>query len=594
MTPQDAKLPLLPLFMPISSAPTSANRTGSWSSRQPRYVEKTAPCSVHCPCGEDIPRIEMLAVRGEYAQAWRTIMTENPLPGCCGRVCFHPCEGGCNRAQFDAPVAINALERFLDDQAGEGPLPAELRPAPASGRRIAIAGSGPAGLAAAWFLARLGHECEIFEAAPEPGGLLRYGIPAYRLPAAVLDREIGRIRELGVRIHSSMALDEELLGKTRSRYDAIFIACGNGRGLGLDIPGGELAVDGLAFLRAVRSGGLKTRPADESGLRSAAVLGGGNTAIDVARTLLRLGIAPTILYRRRREEMPAFSHEIDSALAEGVNLVELSAPLAIRHDSQAFTLTLQKMRISEPGADGRMRVVPVEGETREMNFGAVYAAVGVRAEEPWRSLAGAEGALRLSHTLLLPESPTGLPVLLGGDLVNEVESVADAIASGKEAAIALDLLFREGCGAITPGLERCRIGGGLSLSMEIYQGGPRRSRSQRIVRYDDLNPDHFTAAPPERGDSLPPAAAAGSFAEIEAALTADRALEQAGRCFNCGICNDCDNCRTFCPEAAVLLELRNSSRSDPERRITYDFCKGCGVCLTECPRCAMEMEEAAS
>jgi len=601
MTPHDANLP--PLFMPISSAPTSANRTGSWSSRQPRYEGKTAPCSVHCPCGEDIPHIEMLAARGEYTEAWRTILAENPLPGSCGRVCFHPCEGGCNRGEFDDPVAINALERFLDDRAGCGPLPADFLPLSTSGKRIAIAGSGPAGLAAAWFLARLGHECEIFESAPEPGGLLRYGIPAYRLPAAVLDREIGRITELGVRIRCSTPLEKELLANAASQYDALFIGCGNSRGIGLDLPGGEYALDGLSFLRAVRSGSalsggdkyrLHDDPQGAAAPRTAAIIGGGNTAIDVARTLLRLGITPTILYRRRREEMPAFSHEIDSALAEGVHLIELSAPLAIRPAGKNLALTLQKMRITEPGADGRMRVLPVEGESREMTFSAVYAAIGARAEEPWHSLARAEGGLNFGHTLLLPVGAAGLPVLLGGDLVNQVESVADAIASGKEAAIALDLLFREGSAAIAAGIERCRIGGGHSLSMEIYQGGPRRSRSRRVVAFQDINRDYFTSSRPQRGGSLPHTTAAGSFAEVEAALEAGQALEQAGRCFNCGICNDCDNCRTFCPEAAVVLDGQNSGGSDRERRITYDYCKGCGVCLTECPRCAMVMEEMGS
>ncbi len=585
MSTPETILPL-PLFMPIAGASTAVNRTGSWSTRQPRYQDKTAPCASRCPCGEEIPRIEMLASRGEYLQAWRTILLENPFPGSCGRVCFHPCEGACNRDEFDAPVAINALERFLDDQAWAAGSAAELTPRAATGRRIAIAGAGPAGLAAAWFLTLLGHRCEIFEAAEQAGGLLRYGIPAYRLPAQVLTREIARIEALGVGIHCGTLLDEAFIATARSRFDALFIGCGNGRSLALDIPGGELARDGLDFLRACRSQQPASEETGSASVLPAAVIGGGNSAIDVARTLVRLGRPTVIVYRRRREDMPAFNAEVERALEEGVQLVELSAPLTLRRTDDHFELTLQRMRSAEPGPDGRRRVTPVPGETASLPFAAVYTAIGAAAASPWAALTREEPALRLSHSRLLQDTAAGLPIVLGGDLVNREESVADAIASGKEAAIALDLLFSEGTEAIAPGIERCRVGEGEALSMEIHLGGERAGRSRRVVRYPDLVPDYFTPAPAERGLALAPAAATTSFSEVEAALDEAPARLQAERCFNCGYCNDCDTCRTFCPEVAV--------EGGSTRRILPEYCKGCGICLTECPRCAMVMEEAQS
>jgi len=586
MKPQSVAPLALPLFLPMAAAPTTANRTGSWSTRQPRYQNKTAPCSSHCPCGEEIPRIEMLAARGEFAAAWRAILQENPLPGCCGRVCFHPCEGNCNRSELDAPVAINALERFLDDQAHRAGLAPGLTPLPSTGRRIAIAGAGPAGLAAAWFLTLLGHSCEIFEAAAEPGGLLRYGIPAYRLPAAVLEREISRITTLGVPIHCDTAIDSGFMVAARARYDALFVGCGNGRALGLDIPGGELASDGLAFLHHCRAQDPAAVAIPGPATLPVAVIGGGNSAIDIARTLVRLGRRATIVYRRRRADMPAFAHEITRALDEGVELIELSAPLALSRQDGHLELSMQKMRTGEPGADGRMRVVPLPGETAALTVAAACTAIGAAAAPPWAEWIADAAALTLSHSRLYCREAGSLPVILGGDLINREESVADAIASGKEAAIALDLLFRDGMAAVAPGVAQSRVGAGDSLSLEVYLGGPRASRSRRVVTWTDLNPDYFTPAPAERGRSLAPAAATGSFAEIESALEEEQALAQAARCCNCGLCNDCDTCRTFCPEAAVHLA---SARS-----VNPDYCKGCGICITECPRSAMTMEEPLS
>ncbi len=581
------------LLIPKSSSYTTTNKTGSWSFMRPRYQEKTAPCSARCPCGQDIPRIEMLVSRGGLEAAWRTILAENPLPGTCGRVCFHPCEEACNRGEFDAPVSINALERFLDDAARDQSFSEDNSKAPPKGKRVAIVGSGPASLSAAYFLARLGYECEIFEAGEAPGGVLRGGIPSYRLPNATLDCEIRRIEGLGVTIHYSAPVSPEFIASARSCFDAVFLGCGHGKPTALGIPGEELALDGLEFLNKSKNGSLS------ASIGSALVIGGGNSAIDVARSLLRSGTSATIVYRRRRDDMPAFSHEIARAVEEGVKIVELSAPAAITRKGKILELTVRKMRPTEIGTDGRMRVVPIEGQTEILAADAIYSAVGASAAEAWMLPPQNPEVLHLSHSAALWNCPAGIPLLYGGDPVNEEESVADAIASGKQAAIALDVFFTKGQASVEAEIIRCKVGDGTSLSMEIYLGGARQSRANKVVRFEDLNDDYFVLSERQRGASVPAEVSVRSFAEIESCLDEAGAAKQAERCFNCGICNDCDNCRTYCPEVAVFAAraARGGNWTEDagvDREVNVDYCKGCGVCVTECPRCAMVIEEQQS
>ena len=586
------------LLIPKSSTYTSANKTGAWSFMHPRYLEKTAPCSARCPCGQDIPRIEMLVSRGRHAAAWRTLLAENPLPGTCGRVCFHPCEEACNRGEFDEAVSINSLERFLDDAACAESIPEDISLAPSNGRRVAIAGSGPAGLSAAYFLAKLGYDCEIFEAGRAPGGVLRSGIPSYRLPNAILDREIRRIEGLGVTIHCSTAIGPGFIAAAKGRFDTVFLSCGHGRSLGLGIPGEELAIDGLAFLDRTKNGKGDTAASPRRG-GSAIVIGGGNSAVDVSRSLLRAGIAPTIVYRRRQEDMPAFGHEIARALEEGVRVMELRAPMVILRVGDRIELKVQKMRPTEAGVDGRMRVTPIDGQTEIIAADALYSAVGATPAETWMIPHESDEVLRMSHSAAQWNSVAGIPLLYGGDPVNEDQSVADAIASGKQAAIALDTFFAKGAEAVEAEIARCRLGDGNSLSMEIYLGGIRADRASRVVGFKDINVDYFSPSRQRRGAALAAKASIESFEEIDSSLEKTDAAEQAERCFNCGICNDCDNCRTYCPEAAVVAA--RAAKADDwlteagvDREVKADYCKGCGVCVTECPRSAMVIEEQQS
>lgn len=580
---QNSPYRALPLFIPHSNTSTAENKTGSWRFFHPKYDEKTAPCSVACPVGQDIARIEMLTSRGLLRDAWQVIINENPFPAVCGRVCFHPCESACNRGNLDASLAVHNLERFLGDTAISKESIPDLKKIPNQGRKVAIAGAGPAGLSAAYFLTRLGYRCEVFETSSEPGGLLRQGIPAYRLPRNVLDREIKRIEELGVAIHCGISVTQNLLEKICAEYDALFIGCGYGRSISLKIEGSHLARDGLDFLRRLH------QREKMSFAGKAAIFGGGNTAIDVARSLARLGASPLIVYRRRREDMPAFEPEIKMALQEGVKIMELVAPIRIRQNlsnlssSKAnYTITLQQMKISKSKISGRARVIPDGEKKQTVNVRNMFVAIGAEADALWHFPETANSRmLSLSHCKLIEQK---IPLAFGGDLAAPVKSVADAIASGKQAALALNTYFIKGLKAVKADLAACRVGSGPALSLDAYLGGYRRDRNPHVVTYNEIVTDYFQSASRITPACLGARRRIRSFAEIESTLANNAAIEEAARCFNCGICNACDYCRLYCPEMAVKVEKTR-------RSIDMDYCKGCGVCATECPRSAMALEE---
>ena len=573
----------IPLFIPRSFKSSAENKTGSWRYFRPLYEEKTAPCSAACPVGEDIPRIELLVRQGLIQKAWETILEENPFPSICGRVCFHPCETACNRGEFDQPIAIHRLERLIGDHALMQGKKFNLQPLAAKDKKVAIAGAGPAGLAAAYFMNRLGFSCEIFEAETAPGGLLRWGIPAYRLPEDILNREIARIEDQGIAIHYRMPVTPDFLEKLQARFDAVFIGCGFSRSIQMNIPGEDLAQDGLQLLYQIRDGQSATITG------KAAVIGGGNTAVDVARSLKRQGATPIIVYRRRKADMPAFEPEIEMALEEGIELRELVAPIAIGKDGggsaakdSGYTITLQKMKVSATEIRGRARVVPDGDDTEILIVDHVYMAIGAGPEAMWdQPQQNNDDQIALSHCKFI-EQP--VPLIIGGDLTNENLSVTDAIASGKQAAMALDVYFDKGLTAVDESLKHNRIGNGAALSMAAYLDGQRRDRNPHVVTFAEINTDYFQSGPRAAPARLKPQERVGSFAEIETTLEKDAAVGEAERCFNCGICTACDYCRIFCPEVAVMVEKAR-------RHIDMDYCKGCGICVTECPRNAMALEE---
>ena len=567
-------------FIAITYETTESNKPGSWRFFTPRYQDRTSQCSAACPVGEDISMIALLVKQGLFKKAWETILRENPLPGVCGRVCFHPCESVCTRMDFDSPVAVHTIERFLADEAAGDDLQTTLEKLPSKTQRIAIIGSGPTGLSAAWFLTMLGYSCDIFEALPEAGGILRWGIPEYRLPRAVLQSETARIESQGARILTKNAVSSESFNDLRKSYSAVFLGCGHSHSTPLAITGetAESVKDGLAFLRRVRQG---ERPVCDG---FSVVIGGGNTAVDVARTITRFGGKAAILYRRRRQDMPAIEDEISMALEEGVELEELVAPSAIEPRGSQFRLLLRKMKIEGQDQDGCGRVVPEGGKTFERDVDHVFKATGAEAAQTWYNTPQAQrGVMGFSHCVLSLDD-SGSPLIYGGDLTNEIKNVSWAIASGKQAAMVLDTYFERGIDEIKPRLDACRVGNGPALSMEVYLGGSRGVRSSHIVQYEEINTDYFHFEHRIAQPRLSIEERRGSFEEIDLSIPAKAAIKESERCFNCGLCNQCDNCYVFCPDAAVIR-----GKHMENRHINYDYCKGCGVCAVECPRNALIM-----
>ncbi|MBI5601740.1 MAG: FAD-dependent oxidoreductase, partial [Deltaproteobacteria bacterium] len=395
-------------------------------------------------------------------------------------------------------------------------------------------------------------------------------------------REIERIIEVGFAVHLGRSLTPGFLEEARGRYDAVFMGCGLSRTPDLSIPGEELGgvEDGLSFLRKVNQENV---PSLEG---QVAVLGGGNTAIDVARSVMRLGGKAVILYRRRRRDMPAFEEEIRMALEEGVEIRELSAPVRIEPDGEAYRLTWQPMQVIDMDPRGRARVAPVPEKTESLRCTRIFKAIGLMASEEWYSPPKeGQGVLSLPHTVLVIPPDGGIRVY-GGDLAAANKSVVQAGASGKEAALALDIFFQKGPGDVESDLKACQVGNGPSLSFEMYLKGPRYRRSPHVVQPEEINTDHFQFTPRIIKPRLLKEERVRSFAEIDLNISADLAMREAARCFNCGLCNQCDNCRLFCPDLSVIRE------DTPQgRRIDYDYCKGCGICVVECPRNAMVLEE---
>jgi NADPH-dependent glutamate synthase beta subunit-like oxidoreductase len=519
--------------------------TGAVRARRPRYVDLLPPCNEACPAGENVQAWLADAQAGRFRAAWETLVRDNPLPAVHGRVCYHPCESRCNRGELDDAVGIHAVERFLGDLAArEGwPLP---KPAPPTGKRVLVVGAGPSGLSAAYHLTRLGHAVEIHEAGPLPGGMLHFGIPAYRLPRADLLREIGRIEAMGVTIVVNHPVEDVLAEMRAGRFDAVFLAIGAHRSKHVDIPARDAVqiVDAVTLLRDVAAG------APPSLGRRVVVYGGGNTAMDAARTVRRLGADDAmIVYRRDRAHMPAHAFEADEALAEGVRIRWLSSIAAI--DGGAVTV-----EVMELGPDGRARPT---GRYETLTADAVVLAVGQDAESGFlRSIPeivrNEDGTVAVG-----PDMMTGRPgIFAGGDMVPERRSVTIATGHGKKAARHIDAWLR-----------------GTRFSAPAKHPG---------ITLAGLNLPIYADALPAAEPTLPPAARGGGFAEVVAGLDEQAAVHEAKRCLSCGNCFECDQCWAACPEDAIV-------KHGPGRRYSIDpaRCTGCAVCVEQCPCHAMEM-----
>jgi formate dehydrogenase beta subunit len=518
---------------------------GPVRSRRPIYVDLLPPCNRACPAGENIQAWLDLAQAGKYRQAWEALIRDNPLPAVHGRVCYHPCETNCNRTDLDAAVSIHAVERFLGDlAAAEGWKPPVEKPA--SGKRVLVVGAGPSGLSAAYHLTRLGHAVEIREAGPLPGGMMHFGIPAYRLPRADLMKEIRRIEEMGVRIVLNHKVEDVLAEKTAGKFDAVFVAIGAHVSRHVDIPARDAArvLDAVSLLRGV-STGEKPRLG-----RRVVIYGGGNTAIDAARTARRLGAEEAlIIYHRDRAHMPAHAFEADEALEEGVKIKWLTSIKEIAGPS----LTVEVMELD---ANGRPQPT---GQVETLEADAVVLALGQQTDSGFlRRVAGIE--FKPDGTVIVGEDMmTGCTgIFAGGDMVPSERTVTVAVGHGKLAARHIDGWLR-GSRYETPA-------------------------KPPVVSFPMLHLPVFSDADPSAQKVLAGAARAESFAEVVAGFTEPEARREAQRCLSCGNCFECDNCYAACPEDAII-------KLGPGKRYRYDYakCTGCAVCFEQCPCHAIEM-----
>ncbi len=521
---------------PVSTTTTEINLTGSWKFFRPQLVEKTAPCQVACPLYIDIASYMWELSRRDVAAALARLRRFNPLPAVCGRVCPNFCQQNCNRQDFDQAVQIGFVERFLGDYGLDIPFPAPpaLRP-----ERVAVIGSGPAGLACAAFLARQGIRVTIYEKETAPGGLLRYGIPAYRLPREILNREIDNlVNSLPIELCCNREIQLEQLEKILEEYDYVFRAPGLGQSL---MPGDFLPqpgiYPGLELLHDIATGGV---PAGSS----FGVIGGGNVAVDVARSLRRLGKEVQIIYRRTFAEMPAYSDEKKQALEEGVLLCQQQLVTGVVAEDGQLQLILSQV-IPDDGSGIKAGEV-----IDQLKVDGLVVAIGQQAGDD----------LALNHERLL----------LGGDLVSGPATVVEAMASGKAAAKTI--------------LSRC----GLALEDDWEGELPAGEAEVRIVSFADLHLDYCQS---QKAISLVeenPTSRQHSFAEVVHSLNDEEAFAEAGRCFNCGICTGCGICWFFCPDLAISLVEGDFGTSVI---IDEDHCKGCGLCAASCPRAVIEMKE---
>ncbi|HMD74795.1 MAG TPA: NAD(P)-binding protein [Steroidobacteraceae bacterium] len=534
-----------PFAITLDVGSSLANHTGSWRSSRPVYVDRLPPCNHQCPAGEDIQGWLFHAESGDYEEAWRHLVRQNPFPAIMGRVCYHSCESACNRGKLDQSVGINSVERFLGDEA--------LRrgwkfaaPTRESGKHVLVVGAGPSGLSAAYHLRQLGHRVTILEAGPMAGGMMRFGIPKYRLPRAVLDAEVERILGLGVVLELNRKVTDILEEMGRGGFDAAFLAVGAHIAKRAYIPAGDSAriLDAVAVLREMEG---EAKPMLG---RRVVVYGGGNTAIDVARTAKRLGAEEAVIvYRRTREKMPANDAEVEDALQEGVMIKWLSTITQAGESS----ITVEKMALDPQGFP------QPTGEFETLDADSVVLALGQDVDlgllNGVAGLSVIDGVVQVDARMMTGHAG----IFAGGDMVPAERNVTVAIGHGKKAARHIDA-WLEGRAYVPPARHE-------------------------LAGFDKLNPWYYADAPKTVQPLLDIVRRKSTFDEVAQGLDESNALFEARRCLSCGNCFECDNCYGVCPDNAV-------TKLGPGKRYQFnlDYCKGCGMCVAECPCGAIRME----
>lgn len=524
---------------------TTTGRVAPVRSRRPIYLDMLPPCNAGCPAGENIQEWLRLIKAGQHEAAWRQLTADNPFPAIHGRVCYHPCETACNRKDLDAAVSIHSVERYLGDLALERSWRFET-PSRDSGRRVLIIGAGPSGLSAAYHLRRLGHEVEIHDSADAPGGMMRYGIPEYRLPRDVLDAEVARITDMGVVIRNNTPVTDLLATQVAGRFDAVFVAIGAHLSKRVDIPSADATrmVDAVSFLRDVAKG---ERPVIG---RRVAVYGGGNTAMDAARVARRLGAEESVIvYRRTVEQMPAHTEERESAEQEGVTMNWLRTITEMGEED----LTVEIMELDEEGrAHGTGRFEKLAADTvilavgQEADTGFLHAIPGMIFDRD---------VVRVDPDTLMTNVPG---IFAGGDMVPSERTVTVGVGHGKKAARCIDKW----------------------LNLDVAPRDPKHP----LVHLDQMNLWYFGGHTRRVQAEQAPETRVSDFGEIVAGLSPKEAEFEARRCLSCGNCFECDGCYGACPEDAVI-KLGPGNRY----RFDYERCTGCATCYEQCPVHAIEM-----
>jgi len=548
--------------MTVARGRMSVNDTGSWRNAEPLYIDHTSPCNFHCPAGNDVVKFLRLTAEGKYNQAWLTILKTSPLPGICGRVCPHPCETYCNRGQLGGRIRIHDIERFLADVNIDSKYSLPKIKYPQG--KIAVIGAGPAGLSCAWQLNHYGYPVTVFEKHKLAGGILAVGIPRFRLPVEVRKREIGLISQCGTEIVTGVEIGKDItFAEIREKFAAVFIGVGYHHSYSLEIEGENHpdVVPGLSFLKKT----ALTKPFDLK--RQVVVIGGGNTAVDTARTAFRLGAKVTVLYRRTRAEMPAIPDEIDELLEEGIAIEFLTNPVKI-HSSQGEITHIEcvRMKLGEPDASGRRKPIPIEGTNFKIETEQVFTAIGESADLAFLSDSIKTQRWGISTDEFGRTEVSGL--FAGGDASTGEGTVTSAIGSGRKTAIAIKKFLE-----------------GEESEKEDLIPPALVNVNSHVVTLENLNLDYFTALKPIEIPCASPQERITSFEEIHRTIDEEQALYEAQRCLSCGSCPKCDNCYIFCPDAAIHRSL------EPSKNYIIDIkhCKGCGICAAECPRFCIEL-----